>query len=117
MYLIFFPLHRLRTSRTSGEDAFRSFTEGQELRLASSMKLGLSPLPFCHLSGKRIALLHKNWIAFFAALEAYNADRSRFTGRPKLPKDKDKVKGRNILIYDTQALGKRHFKKTGNRSE
>jgi len=24
------------------------------------------------------------------------------------------VKGRNILIYDTQALGKRHFKKTGN---
>ena len=23
------------------------------------------------------------------------------------------MKGRNILLYDTQALGKRHFKKTG----
>ena len=60
-----------------------------------------------------LILLHKNWIAFFAAREAYKADPSRFTGRPKLPKDKDKVKGRNLLIYDTQALGKRAFKKTG----
>src|ERR1051326_531901 len=30
------------------------------------------------------------------------------------PSTRDLVKGRNILIYDTQALGKRHFKKTGN---
>src|SRR6516225_8478408 len=60
-----------------------------------------------------LILLHKNWIAFFAARAAYNADPSRFTGRPKLPKDQDKVKGRNLLIYDKQALGKRAFKKTG----
>jgi putative transposase len=52
-------------------------------------------------------------VAFFAALEAYQADPSTFTGRPRLPKYKDKVKGRNILIYDTQALGKRFFRKTG----
>ena len=60
-----------------------------------------------------LILLHKNWIAFFAALDAYTADPARFTGRPRLPKYKDKVKGRNILIYDTQALGKRVFKQTG----
>lgn len=60
-----------------------------------------------------LILLHKNWVAFFEALKAYNADPSTFTGRPRLPKYKDKVKGRNILIYDTQALGKRLFKKTG----
>ena len=60
-----------------------------------------------------LILLHKNWIAFFAALEAYKADPSLFTGRPRLPKYKDKVKGRNILIYDRQALGKRAFRKTG----
>ena len=46
-------------------------------------------------------------------MEAYTADPSTFTGRPRLPKYKDKVKGRNILIYDTQALGKRFFRKTG----
>ncbi len=61
-----------------------------------------------------LILLHKNWVAFFEALEAYNVDPSTFTGRPRLPKYKDKGKGRNILIYDTQALGKRAFKKTGN---
>ena len=60
-----------------------------------------------------LILLHKNWIAFFEARAAYQADPSRFTGRPKLPKYKDKVKGRNLLIYDKQALGKRAFKKTG----
>jgi putative transposase len=60
-----------------------------------------------------LILLHKNWLAFFAALEAYKADPSRFTGRPRLPKYKDKVKGRTILIYDEQALGKRAFQHTG----
>jgi putative transposase len=33
-----------------------------------------------------LLLLHQNWIAFFAAQAAYQADPSRFTGRPKLPK-------------------------------
>lgn len=60
-----------------------------------------------------LILLHKNWVSFFKALEAYNADPSCFTGRPTLPKYKDKVNGRNILIYDTQALSKRAFKRTG----
>ena len=60
-----------------------------------------------------LILLHKNWVSFFEALESYKADPSRFTGRPKLPKYKDKEKGRTILLYDTQALGKRAFKKTG----
>ena len=57
--------------------------------------------------------LHKNWVGFFEALKAYQEDRSPFTGRPKLPGYKDKEKGRNILIYDKQALGKRAFHKTG----
>jgi len=60
-----------------------------------------------------LILLHKNWIAFFEARAAYQADPARFTGRPRLPKYKDKVKGRTILIYDKQALGKRAFKQTG----
>jgi len=57
--------------------------------------------------------LHTNWVSFFDAWKAFTTDPSRFTGRPRLPKYKDKAKGRNILIYDTQALGKRAFKKTG----
>ena len=37
-YPVFLPLHRLITSRTNGEDAFRSFTEGRKLRPASIAK-------------------------------------------------------------------------------
>jgi putative transposase len=57
--------------------------------------------------------LHKNWTAFFEARDAYDEDPSRFTGRPHPPKYKPKEKGRFLLIYDKQALGKRAFKKTG----
>ncbi len=60
-----------------------------------------------------LILLHKNWVSFFKALEAYRLDPSKFLGRPRIPGYKDKERGRTILIYDTQALGKRHFKKTG----
>src|SRR6266704_1715864 len=47
------------------------------------------------VSNSILILIHNNWIAFFKANEAY------------------KEKGRNILLYDKQALGKRAFKKTG----
>lgn len=65
------------------------------------------------VSNSILIQLHKNWVSFFEATKAYQKDASSFTGRPKLPKYKDKEKGRNILIYDKQALGKRAFGKTG----
>jgi putative transposase len=48
--------------------------------------------------------LDRAWRGFFAALAAWQADPSKFLGRPKLPGYKDKQHGRNILIYDLQAL-------------
>lgn len=50
--------------------------------------------------------LDKNWKSFFEALKAYKENRSRFLGCPKLPKYKDKQKGRNLLIYTIQALSR-----------
>jgi putative transposase len=38
------------------------------------------------------------------ASSAWRADPSKFLGRPKLPGYKDKQKGRNLLVYTTQAL-------------
>ncbi len=55
--------------------------------------------------------LHKNWIAFFKGNEEYQADPSKFVGRPNLPKYKDKERGRNILIYDMQAISKRALRR------
>jgi putative transposase len=51
-----------------------------------------------------LRVLDKNWRSFFEALSAWRADPSQFLGRPKLPGYKDKQKGRNLLVYTTQAL-------------
>ncbi len=65
------------------------------------------------VSNSILMQLHHNWLSFFEAMKAYREDPSPFTGRPKLPGYKDKDKGRFLLIYDKQALGKRAFRKTG----
>jgi IS605 OrfB family transposase len=48
--------------------------------------------------------LHEAWASYFEACTAYRENPSRFLGHPKLPKYKDKVKGRNLLVYTLQAL-------------
>jgi putative transposase len=58
------------------------------------------------VSNDVLRLLDKNWKAFFRAMKAWSADPSKFLGRPKLPGYKDKAKGRNILVYDIQAISK-----------
>ena len=62
------------------------------------------------VSNSILILIDKNWRSFKAALKAWSEHPEKFTGRPKLPGYKHKEKGRNILIYDKQALGKRVFK-------
>jgi IS605 OrfB family transposase len=63
------------------------------------------------VSQQILMILDKNWKSFFEAVTAYKADSSKFTGRPKLPKYKDKAKGRNILIYTIQAISSKQLKK------
>src|SRR5215831_11605621 len=65
------------------------------------------------VSNSILILIHKNWVSFFGALQEWKARPEKFTGRPKIPGYKPKEKGRNILIYDKQAVGLRVFKKTG----
>src|SRR5215831_18157565 len=63
------------------------------------------------VSNSILILIHKNWVSFFKGLEEWRQRPDKFTGRPSLPGYKPKEKGRNILIYDKQAIGKRAFKK------
>ncbi len=58
------------------------------------------------VSQQVLRLLHKNWVSFFKAIEAWKKDPSQFLGRPCVPKYKDKQHGRNILVYTIQALSK-----------
>ncbi|WP_373537555.1 RNA-guided endonuclease InsQ/TnpB family protein [Microcoleus sp.] len=62
------------------------------------------------VSQQILMILDKNWKSFFEAVKAYRIDPTRFTGRPKLPKYKDKVKGRNILVYTIQAISSKQLK-------
>ncbi|MEG3923271.1 transposase [Microcoleus sp. T3B2] len=63
------------------------------------------------VSQQILMILDKNWKSFFEAVKAYKVDSSKFTGRPKLPKYKDKVKGRNILVYTIQAISSKQLNK------
>ena len=56
-------------------------------------------------------LLDKNWKSYFEACKAYEEHPEQFQGHPKLPKYKDKQKGRNILIYTMQAISKTGLKR------
>jgi putative transposase len=48
--------------------------------------------------------LDRNWKSFFQALSEFKNHPDRFLGRPKIPKYKDKKKGRNLLVYTIQAI-------------
>lgn len=55
--------------------------------------------------------VHRTFISFFEALKVFKKDPSKFQGVPKLPKYKDKSKGRNLLIYTSQAISKKFIHK------
>nr|WP_293285432.1 transposase [Microcoleus sp. PH2017_40_RAT_O_B] len=63
------------------------------------------------VSQQILMVLDQNWKSFFEAVKGYKADSSKFTGRPKLPKYKDKTKGRNLLVYTIQAISSKQLKK------
>lgn len=63
------------------------------------------------VSQQVLMLLDKNWKSFLEAIKAYTKNCSKFLGKPKLPRYKDKVKGRNILVYTSQAISKTSLKK------
>ena len=63
------------------------------------------------VSQQILMVLDKNWKLFFEGIKNYKTEPSKFTGRPKLPKYKDKTKGRNLLVYTIQAISSKQLKK------
>ena len=82
--------------------------EGVYLNFAAVFHLIKDHEAYCALprkvSNDVLRQLHHDWTAFFAHLDAWKADPSKFVGRPRLPGYKDKQKGRNLLVYDIQAI-------------
>jgi putative transposase len=63
------------------------------------------------VSQQVLRLLDKNWKSFFKSIEDWKKHPEKYKGRPKLPKYKDKIKGRNLVIYDAQAISRKELKK------
>jgi len=51
----------------------------------------------------------QDWRSYFAALSEWQNNPQKFTGKPRLPKYKNKSHGRNILTYTNQAISKREL--------
>ena len=49
-----------------------------------------------------LILLEKNWKSFCCANEDYAENPNKYKSRPKLPKFKNKVTGRNIVVFNNQ---------------
>ena len=58
-----------------------------------------------------IKQVYQNFGSFWAVIKAYHKDKSKFLGRPKLPKYLDKTKGRANIIFTKQAIFKRDLQK------
>jgi IS605 OrfB family transposase len=54
--------------------------------------------------------VEKTFKSFLAANKEYKKCPDKFTGKPKLPKYKDKLTGRNLLTYNYQAISKKLLK-------
>jgi putative transposase len=46
------------------------------------------------------------WVSYAEGVAVWHEDPSKFLGRPRLPGYKDKQRGRNLLVYTTQALAR-----------
>lgn len=58
------------------------------------------------VSNQVLRVVERNWKSYFAARKEYYQHPKKFLGKPNLPKYKDKIKGRNVVIYELGAISK-----------
>ncbi|NEP81195.1 MAG: IS200/IS605 family element transposase accessory protein TnpB [Okeania sp. SIO3B3] len=63
------------------------------------------------VSKQIIRRLDSAWSSYFAALREWKKQPNKFLGKPKIPKYKHKIKGRNILPYPNESIYKKALKK------
>lgn len=62
------------------------------------------------VSQQILMILDRNWKSFLAANEAYKQNPSKFKSRPRLPGYKNKITGKNVIVYTTQAISQKQLK-------
>jgi len=62
------------------------------------------------VSQQILMILDKNWKSFLVTNEVYKQRLSKFNARPRIPGYKNKITGRNIVVYTTQTISKKQLK-------
>lgn len=62
------------------------------------------------VSNQVIKQVDRSFKSFFNALKEYKKNPNKFKSCPKITRYKDKLKGRNIIIYEKGAISKKGFK-------
>lgn len=95
----------IRTSKLKEEGLLEHATWLRWMELDKLLK-GFYKETYSLLPAKSVQLILKNldesWNSFFGSIRKWKSDKSKFKGRPRLPKYKDKVIGRNIVILNNQ---------------
>ena len=63
-------------------------------------------LPNTKVAKQIIRRIHKSWIGYKEAHKDWSRNSSKYLGEPKIPKYKDKLKGRYALIYPDETVSK-----------
>ncbi|MGD1712391.1 RNA-guided endonuclease InsQ/TnpB family protein [Dapis sp. BLCC M172] len=80
-----------------------------DLQKTLSTQVDYQAMP-AKVSQQILMILDRNWKSFLAANEIYKQNPSKFKSRPRLPRYKNKITGRNIVVYTTQAISKKQLK-------
>jgi len=102
-------LYEARQSFFSNEESYKNYSELQK-QFQDSHQVDYRSLP-SKVSQHVLKQLDKDFKSFFEAAQSYQKDPNKFLGKPKIPKYKDKVKGRNLLVYTIQAISKVELRK------
>ena len=97
-------LYIVRQSFFSDKESYKNY-ETLQKEFQNSDQIDYRSLP-SKVSQHVLKQVNKDFKSFFEATKAYRKAPQKFLGKPKIPKYKDKVKGRNLLVYTIQAISK-----------
>lgn len=101
----FFEYEKFKKNNKSGKKKFK-WLSWQDLckKFAKENQQDFRALP-AKVAQHVIKQVFETFHSFFEACKAYAKDKRKFTGKPKLPKYKDKL-GKNICEFDFQSIRK-----------
>ena len=97
-------LYQARQSFFANNESYKDYLNIQK-EFQDSNQIDYRSLP-SKVSQHVLKQVEKDFKSFFEASTEYQKTPKKFLGKPKIPKYKDKTKGRNLLVYTIQAVSK-----------